>query len=88
MSTPVVTRTNMGEIRRRLFWAGLAAAGVAYEFRALKDEAPGDTLSETTRIVFRTDTTVGRTVWFACWGMLSAWFAAHVAKATKAIANN
>jgi len=88
MSATIVTRTSMGEVRRRLFWAILAAIGIVYEIRALQDEAPGDTLSETTRLVFRTDTPVGRVVWYVCWGTLGAWFAAHIAKATKAVATN
>lgn len=87
-SRTVVTRTTVGDLRRRLFWALLAAVGVAYELRALKDEAPGDTLSETTRLLFRTDTTVGKVVFFVCWGTLTAWFASHIARSTKPTASN
>lgn len=88
MSTPVVTRTTLWALRRRLFWAGLAAAGVAYELHALQDEAPGDTLSETTRILFRTDTTWGRRIFTGAWVLLSALFVPHICKTAKAVASN
>lgn len=61
-----------------LFWGGLAALGVAYEWRALRSKDAEHTLSDVTRDVFRTDTHVGRIIWTVAWGCFSTWFSHHI----------
>lgn len=79
MSTPAVTtRVTRSDARKRIFWAALAAAGVAYELRALSDQTPGDTLSATFRWAFRTDTKQGQIVWTIVFGSFAAWFSRHI----------
>lgn len=58
-----------------LVWLGLVAVGTAYEFYAMRG---GTTLSETFRMVFRTDTAVGRLVFQQCWDRFAAWFPGHI----------
>ena len=59
-------------------WGGLALAGAAYEYHAIRTEADGDTLSEITRATFRVHTRPGRAVFTICWLGFSAWFLGHV----------
>lgn len=63
--------------RDHLFWLGLAAAGVAYEVRAIRGH-PDLTLTDATRDAFRTDTRVGRVTFTVAWGAFAAWFAHHI----------
>lgn len=68
-------------------WAALAASAVALEawtyFRQTDDR--NNTLSNTTRTLFRTDTRLGRTVFHLCLGTASAWFSYHVGVAAGSI---
>lgn len=63
--------------RDHLFWCGLAAAGVAYEVRALRGR-PDHTLTDATRDVFGTHTKAGRFAFTVAWGAFAAWFAHHI----------
>lgn len=45
---------------------------------ALKNDMPGDTLSEHVRKWFRTDTRPGRTVFLVGFGGFVAWFGVHI----------
>lgn len=60
-------------------WGGLFLAGAAYEAFALADRWDGDTLSETTRRLFRVrNSRVGRWVFGIGWAAFSVWFWAHI----------
>lgn len=59
-------------------WGGLLLAGAGFEAYALRNAWAGDTLSETTRRVFRTRTPVGAAVFGVAWLGFSAWYLAHV----------
>jgi hypothetical protein len=70
---------------RRLGWAAIAAAGIALEAAALRDDyrnhrptSEGYTLTGTMASVFHTDTEVGRAAFRISWRELSRWFVAHV----------
>lgn len=43
----------------------------------------GSTLSECTRVVFRTDTRPGRVVFIAFWAGLSSWLVPHILRPSK-----
>lgn len=45
---------------------------------ALKNDMPGDTLSEHLRKWFRVDTRPGRTAWLVTFGGFAAWFFVHI----------
>jgi len=74
--------------KRRGVWALLAVVGLAVELRALNDATRGDTLSATTRILFRTDTKPGQLVWLAFWIPFSVWFGRHIHKYTNPVPSN
>lgn len=59
-------------------WGGLALAGLAYEYHAIKTEADGDTLSEVTRAAFKVHTKPGRVVFTCCWLGFSVWYLDHI----------
>ncbi|MEV6181364.1 hypothetical protein [Streptomyces sp. NPDC052015] len=59
-------------------WGGLLVAGAGFEAYALRTARQGDTLSETTRRVFRTRHPVGAAVFAVAWLGGSAWFLAHI----------
>jgi hypothetical protein len=59
-------------------WAGLIAAGTAYETYTLHAKQQNATLSETTRRTFHTRTRVGRYVFTAAWVGFSAWWIRHI----------
>lgn len=60
-------------------WAGIIAAGIAFETYALKNSASGDTLSEKTRKVFRVRTSrVGRLAFAGLWLSFAGWFLGHI----------
>lgn len=62
-----------------VIWLSLIAAGAAFESYALRSKQKGDTLSETTRSVFRTKTSrVGRVTFGVAWISFSAWYFAHI----------
>lgn len=62
-----------------IIWAALLLAGLAYEIRTLVSAHEGDTLSETTRSVFRTRTTrIGRIAFLTLWAVFAGWFTGHI----------
>lgn len=62
-----------------LVWGGLILAGAAFEAYALASKKPGDTLSETTRAVFRVKTSrAGRVLFGASWASFSVWYFGHI----------
>lgn len=61
-----------------IVWAGILAAGAAFEAYALRNGRPGDTLSETTRKVFRVKTKAGALVFGTVWVSFSTWFLGHI----------
>lgn len=62
-----------------IIWAALILLGAAYEGYTLTTGRQGDTLSETTRALFRTRRGyVGRWVFLVTWLGFSGWFAGHV----------
>lgn len=69
---------------RRITWGCVVLLILSMEFEAVADDdvIPGDSISETTRALLRTDTPVGRTIWYALWGTAAAWFASHIARST------
>lgn len=61
-----------------LAWGGLLAVGAAFELWALVNHRQGDTLSERTRIWWRTHTRPGRALFLAAWSVFAVWFAFHI----------
>jgi hypothetical protein len=62
-----------------IIWAALILLGAAYEGYALRSGRSGDTLSETTRALFRTRRgKAGRVAFLAVWLGFSAWFCWHI----------
>lgn len=62
-----------------LIWAALILAGAAFEAYALRARRHPDTLSETTRSLFRTRTSrYGRCLFLASWVGFTVWFAFHI----------
>lgn len=62
-----------------LIWGGLLLAGAAYEAWALVNKRTGDTLSETTRSVFRVKTSkAGRWAFGILWASFALWFWGHI----------
>lgn len=60
-------------------WLGLILAGAAFETYALVNGRKGDTLSETTRSVFRVRTSrTGRRVFAGLWLAFSGWYLVHI----------
>lgn len=64
--------------RPELVWGGILAAGAVAEVHALARKHRGCTLSGVTRQVCRTESPVGRALFLAGLGCLSAWFAHHI----------
>lgn len=62
----------------RWVWGGLALAGAAYEYHAIRTEADGDTLSEVVRASFKVHTRPGRILFTVTWLGFSAWFLTHI----------
>lgn len=60
-------------------WAGLILAGAAFEAYAIRNDKPGDTLSEVTRDVFRVQKSAkGRLLFGVAWSGFSVWFLGHI----------
>lgn len=60
-------------------WAAIFAAGVTYEAYALADRRDGDTLSETTRRLFRVrNSKAGRWIFGILWSAFALWYWAHI----------
>lgn len=49
---------------------------------ALDRRHDGSTLSEVTRMVYRTDTPLGRCAFIASWAALSTWLVPHICRRT------
>lgn len=47
---------------------------------ALNQRHDGSTLSEVTRLIYRTDTRLGRCAFVASWAALSCWLVPHICK--------
>lgn len=61
-----------------LIWGGLLVAGAAFEAYALRNGRDGDTLSETTRRLFRVRTKTGRVIFAVSWLGFAAWYLLHI----------
>lgn len=60
-------------------WGALFLAGAAYETFALIDRQDGNTLSETTRRLFRVrNSVVGRWTFGTGWTVFAVWFWGHI----------
>ena len=59
-------------------WVGLLTVAVAYEAWCLLDPSSGDTLSELTADMFKTNTRAGAVAFALVWVLFSAWFLAHI----------
>jgi len=61
-----------------IIWAALILAGAAFETYALRNGRNGDTLSETTRRLFRVRTKSGKIAFAVTWGGFSIWYLGHI----------
>lgn len=61
-----------------IIWGSLLLAGASFEAYALRNGRDGDTLSETTRRVFRVRTRAGKVAFGTTWGAFSAWYLGHI----------
>jgi hypothetical protein len=60
-------------------WLGLIAVGAAFEGYTLRNGKEGDTLSETTRSLFRVKTSkLGRASFLVAWLGFSGWYLGHI----------
>lgn len=66
-----------------LVWGGLLLAGVAFEAYTLRNGRSGDTLSETTRRVFRVRSKVGRAAFALGWTGFAIWYLLHILEPWK-----
>lgn len=68
-------------MRPRTVWA--AGIGTLVVLDALLDRRhDGSTLSDVTRLVYRTDTRLGRCAFVASWAALSGWLVPHICRRT------
>lgn len=61
-----------------VFWGLLILIGAVYEVVALRAKMKGDTLSETTRRWFMTNTALGRWAFGIGWVGFSGWYLWHI----------
>lgn len=61
-----------------MFWGVLIFTGLVYETAALRSKRHRDTLSQTTRRWFMTDTVAGQWVFGAAWIGFSGWYLWHI----------
>lgn len=66
--------------RPALVWAVGVLSLAGLDFWCDRNTVPGDTLSECTRVLFRTHTPLGRLVFLAFWTRLYVWYARHICK--------
>lgn len=59
-------------------WGWWVLAFIALETLGLISRTNGDTLSERTRVWFRTDTRLGRSVFGISWAVFAIWFLVHI----------
>lgn len=62
----------------RNIWLGIAAALTVLDIWAARNQLQGDSLSECTRELFRTDTPAGRAALVGAWAALTAWLIPHL----------
>ena len=67
--------------RPHAVWAAGIGSLVVLDL-ALDKRHDGSTLSEVTRMVYRTDTRLGRCAFVASWAALSGWLIPHILKNT------
>ena len=85
---PNPTDPNPRPIQKAAFWARwtlivlLAAAGI-FELYGVFHPQREDTLSETTRFIFQTHTTIGTIIFAVFWVAFSVWFLPHIVKKTR-----
>ena len=65
-------------------WLAWLVAFAVLEGYTIRSKRKGDTLSETTRRWFGTNTKLGRMIWIASFGLFAAWFVVHIAVAGSA----
>lgn len=62
----------------RIVWTATIAGLAAAETWGIRHPASGWTLSELTRLAFRTHHPIGRIVFVLGWALLTRWFVPHV----------
>jgi hypothetical protein len=68
-----------------LVWTGILAAAVAAQIHGLISRHKNCTLSGLTRQVCRTESPLGRALFLAGLGCLTAWFARHITTTDKGL---
>lgn len=61
-----------------LVWFGTAAFVIFLELVGIIGRKPGDTITEQTRMWWRTDTKLGRIAFGVAWPAFAAWFLWHI----------
>lgn len=64
-------------------WAGTLGVLAAYDAWCAYNAVEGDSLSEVTRAVLRTDTARGRALFVVGWTALTAWLIPHICRTIK-----
>lgn len=59
-------------------WMAIFAIGLIYEFHTIVTKRRGDTLTETTRTLFRVHKKKGRAVFAVLWLGFTVWFLGHI----------
>lgn len=62
----------------RTFWVTTLAGLGVFDLWLAKNATDGDSLSEVTRELFRTETPAGRATLVGAWAMLTAWLIPHL----------
>jgi len=76
---PLVTDVTAVSIWFAVGWLVWTLLFIAWESIALSNKRNGDTLSETTRWLFRVKTSkIGRTLFLLIWSAFAVWFAVHI----------
>lgn len=65
-----------------LFWATSIGTLAAFDYWCATNAVEGDSLSECTRALLRTDTLAGGLVFVGAWAGLTAWFVPHILRPT------
>lgn len=64
------------------FWAGVFGALGIFDYWCAKNTTVGDSLSECTRTILRTDTRRGALIFIGGWAALTAWLIPHICRRT------
>lgn len=64
--------------RPEVFWVASIGSLAAFDYWASKNAVTGDSLSECTRALLRTNTRPGRVAFVLAWGALTAWLVPHI----------